>query len=76
MQTVYVIYLIDSSGDEFYFAEDDELIRVNTAVEPKTLFVKSLVQISAHLSRLRKKHSPTCRLFALEYGNSWNVKAN
>ncbi len=68
MEITYVVYLIDGSGEEFFVAQEDELVRVNINNDQKPLVVKTIFQISAQLDRLRKKHSSDLRLFALEYG--------
>ncbi|GAB4015048.1 hypothetical protein GCM10028808_39310 [Spirosoma migulaei] len=68
MQITYVVYLIDSIGDEFFITQKDEQVRVNALNDQKPLVVKNLFQISAQLSRLRQKYASNCRLFALEYG--------
>jgi|GEM_PF-5870917 len=67
MEIRYVIYLIDSIGEEFYITQEDELVRVNVTNGQKPLVVKNLFQISAQLGRLRQKYPSSCRLFALEY---------
>jgi hypothetical protein len=68
MQITYVVYLIDSIGDEFFIAQEDEQVRVNALTDQKPLVVKNLFQISAQLGRLRQKYEFNCRLFAFEYG--------
>ena len=67
MEIAYVVYLIDSIGEEFFITQEDEQVKVNTTDDQKPLIVKSLFQISAQLIRLRKKYTSNCRLFALEY---------
>ncbi|QHW00325.1 hypothetical protein [Spirosoma endbachense] len=47
MQITYVVYLIDSIGDEFFITQEDEQIRVNVLTDQKPLVVKNLFQISA-----------------------------
>ncbi|GAB4039324.1 hypothetical protein [Spirosoma gilvum] len=68
VEITYVVYLVDSNGDEFYIAQDDQSVRVNTPDDQKPLMLKTVFQLNAQLGRLRKKYSPTCRLFGLEYG--------
>ncbi|GAB3900152.1 hypothetical protein [Spirosoma agri] len=68
LEITYVVYLVDSNGDEFFITQEDEQVRVNALTDQKPLVVKNLFQISAQLGRLRKKYSANCRLFALEYG--------
>lgn len=68
MEMTYVIYLIDSIGEEFFITQEDEPVRVNAHSDQNPLVVNSFFQLSAQLSRLRKKYSSSCQLFALEYG--------
>ena len=68
LEITYVVYLIDSIGDEFFITQEDEQVRVNVLTDQKPLVVKNLFQISAQLGRLRPKYASNCRLFALEYG--------
>lgn len=67
MEITYVVYLVDSSGDEYFITQEDEQVRVNALTDQKPLVVKNLFQISAQLGRLRQTYASNCRLFALEY---------
>ena len=68
LEITYVVYLIDSIGEEFFITQEDEQVRVNALSDQRPLVVKNLFQISAQLGRLRQKYAYNCRLFALEYG--------
>jgi len=68
IEITYVIYLIDSLGEEFFINQEDEAVRVNAHSDQNPLVVDNFFQLSTQLSRLRKKYSSTCQLFALEYG--------